>query len=839
MIESTNCCPSAPPSSTTRRTRPRTRSGRSSRLTRWKVGRLLAQAKARGFIRIEIVHPRARRLPVERRLRDERGLADAIVVSTVGRRRPGRAAGAHRAGRRRLPRRAASRAAHARRSAGGARSTTSRSTSQDGWADGRQRRADQRRRQPQPPGRHRGLHRRRHRAEGRRAAPPCCRARRSSSGSRPSSAIESDRAVAAVLDLASSADAYLFSAGAADAQLRARRQRLPHRPTTSTGSCAGRGRRRRRPVHRRRRQHRRPGARRADHRPPAREPARGAAQHRRHRRGRPSTPSPTPSSRSGLCTVLVTDEETALHLLETDATAPAPRQRGPGHTMTGTQIVPAGSARSRSSAARPNDANLRRYLHGIPGVDAVGLEQRAAGLGTRSIKTTSKAWALDRIIGLIDLTTLEGADTPGKVRSLVAKAVTPDAGRPRAARASPRSACTATWCRTPSRRSARPTATRTTGKHRRRRGRHRVPERPLVARRSSSRTRPTPSPRVPTRSTWSSTAGRSSPAATARSTTRSSPSRRPAAAPTAPTPTSRSSSRPASSNTYDNVRRASWLAILAGGDFIKTSTGKVAPAATLPVTLLMLEVVRDWHRLSGEKIGVKPAGGIRASKDAIKYLVTVAETVGEEWLDAAPVPVRRLEPAQRRAAAAPEDDDRALLRPRLRDDRLKGPQMSFLEYAPAPESQAILNLRDELRPLHRRRVPSRAAAPRSRPSRPATEKHIATIAHAERGRRRRRRRRRPPRLRPHLVAHVRRATAASTCSASRASCRSAPRARRRREPRQRQAHQGEPRRRRAARRRLVLLLRGLGRQARPRRPRRRPRARSASPRRSSRGTSRC
>jgi deoxyribose-phosphate aldolase len=85
--------------------------------------------------------------------------------------------------------------------------------------------------------------------------------------------------------------------------------------------------------------------------------------------------------------------------------------------------------------------------------------------------------------------------------------------------------------------------------------------------------------------------------------------------------------------TYDNVRRASWLAILAGGDFIKTSTGKVSPAATLPVTLLMLQVVRDWHRLTGEKIGVKPAGGIRTSKDAIKYVVTVAETVGEQWLD--------------------------------------------------------------------------------------------------------------------------------------------------------------------------------------------------------------
>jgi deoxyribose-phosphate aldolase len=84
--------------------------------------------------------------------------------------------------------------------------------------------------------------------------------------------------------------------------------------------------------------------------------------------------------------------------------------------------------------------------------------------------------------------------------------------------------------------------------------------------------------------------------------------------------------------TYDNVKRASWLAILAGADFIKTSTGKVSPAATLPVTLLMLEVIRDWHRLTGEKIGMKPAGGIRSSKDAVRYLVTVAETVGEEWL---------------------------------------------------------------------------------------------------------------------------------------------------------------------------------------------------------------
>ena len=166
--------------------------------------------------------------------------------------------------------------------------------------------------------------------------------------------------------------------------------------------------------------------------------------------------------------------------------------------------------------------------------------------------------------------------------------------------------------------------------------------------------------------------------------------------------------------------------------------------------------------------------------------------------------------------------------------------MSFLEYAPAPESQAILNLRDELRPVHRRRVRRRAAARRSRRSRPATEKHIAddraraTRADVDAA-----------------VAAARRAYDTTWSKHERARPRQVPvphrppragarpRARRRREPRQRQADQGEPRRRRAARRRLVLLLRRLGRQARLRRARRRTRARSASPRRSSRGTSRC
>ena len=85
--------------------------------------------------------------------------------------------------------------------------------------------------------------------------------------------------------------------------------------------------------------------------------------------------------------------------------------------------------------------------------------------------------------------------------------------------------------------------------------------------------------------------------------------------------------------TLDNVRRASWLCMLAGADFIKTSTGKISPAATLPVTLVMLEAVRDWREHTGDMVGVKPAGGIRTSKDAISFLVAVHEVAGEDWLD--------------------------------------------------------------------------------------------------------------------------------------------------------------------------------------------------------------
>jgi deoxyribose-phosphate aldolase len=84
--------------------------------------------------------------------------------------------------------------------------------------------------------------------------------------------------------------------------------------------------------------------------------------------------------------------------------------------------------------------------------------------------------------------------------------------------------------------------------------------------------------------------------------------------------------------TYDNVRRASILAMAAGADFIKTSTGKVTPAATLPVSLVMMEAIRDFHRETGQTVGFKPAGGIRTAKQAVQYLVLLHETLGPDWL---------------------------------------------------------------------------------------------------------------------------------------------------------------------------------------------------------------
>jgi deoxyribose-phosphate aldolase len=270
-----------------------------------------------------------------------------------------------------------------------------------------------------------------------------------------------------------------------------------------------------------------------------------------------------------------------------------------------------------------SEGDLKRFLDDLPPVDQVGADARAAMLATRSIKTSSKAWAIDMAISMVDLTTLEGADTPGKVKALCAKAVRPD-----------------------------PTDLT-------------VPSVGAICVYNDM-------VKI-AREELDLIGGRKIPVA---AVSTAFPSGR-ASIEVKKQDTQDALNAGASEIdmvidrgaflsgkigkvfeeiriikdlcgekahlkvifetgelvTYDNVRKASYLAMLAGADFIKTSTGKVNPAATAPVVLVMLEAVRDYFALTGIKIGVKPAGGIKTTKDAIKQLVLVNETAGSDWLN--------------------------------------------------------------------------------------------------------------------------------------------------------------------------------------------------------------
>jgi deoxyribose-phosphate aldolase len=262
--------------------------------------------------------------------------------------------------------------------------------------------------------------------------------------------------------------------------------------------------------------------------------------------------------------------------------------------------------------------SLRATLEGLPGVDQVGAEARAAGLGTRSIKTTAKAFAIDLAISMVDLTTLEGSDTPGKVRALAAKAQRPDPSD---------LSCpsVAAVCVYPDMVADVVAAVRGSGVH--------------VASVATAFPSGRSSLDIKLADTANAVAAgadeidmvidRGAFLAGDYDTVFEQIEAVKKACGTAHLKVIFETGELA---TYDNVRRASWLAMLAGADFIKTSTGKVQPAATLPVTLVMLEAVRDFRRETGRQVGVKPAGGIRTSKDAIKYLVMVNEVCGDDWL---------------------------------------------------------------------------------------------------------------------------------------------------------------------------------------------------------------
>ena len=270
-----------------------------------------------------------------------------------------------------------------------------------------------------------------------------------------------------------------------------------------------------------------------------------------------------------------------------------------------------------------SEASLKKFLNTLSAVDEVGAKARVEVLATRSIKTSSKNWAIDLAIRMVDLTTLEGADTPGKVKALCAKGIYPD-----------------------------PTDLT-------------VPSVGAICVYNDM-------VKI-ARQALDSGGGKNIPVA---AVSTAFPSGR------ASMEVKIQDTRDAISNgateidmvidrgaflagklgfvfdqiktikevcgseihlkviletgelvTLDNVRRASYLAMLAGADFIKTSTGKVAPAATAPVVYVMLEAVRDYYKMTGTRIGVKPAGGIRNTKDAIKQLVLVNEIAGPEWLD--------------------------------------------------------------------------------------------------------------------------------------------------------------------------------------------------------------
>jgi deoxyribose-phosphate aldolase len=269
-----------------------------------------------------------------------------------------------------------------------------------------------------------------------------------------------------------------------------------------------------------------------------------------------------------------------------------------------------------------SDASLKNFLNNLSGVDAVGADARAAMLATRSIKTSSKRWAIDTAISMVDLTTLEGADTEDKVQALCTKAVRPDPSDlsvPSVGAVCVYNDMVAT---------ARKHLDLIGGQH--------VPVAAVSTAFPSGRA----SMEVKIQDTKDAVDAGAGEidmvidrgaflSGTYIGVFNEIVAIKEICGEKAHLKVILETGELV---TYDNVRKASYLAMLAGADFIKTSTGKIAPAATAPVVLVMLEAVRDFHEMSNVRIGVKPAGGIRNTKDAIKQLVLVNETAGPEWL---------------------------------------------------------------------------------------------------------------------------------------------------------------------------------------------------------------
>jgi deoxyribose-phosphate aldolase len=266
----------------------------------------------------------------------------------------------------------------------------------------------------------------------------------------------------------------------------------------------------------------------------------------------------------------------------------------------------------------PRHQALGSLLGRVWPVDQVGVEERAASLAKRSIKREAKLWALDLAIRMIDLTTLEGKDTPGKIRALAGKARRPDP-------TDPTIPSVAALCVYPSMISTAREALHGSSV-----------KVAAVATYFPSGQAPLEVKLADVRAALELGADEIDMVIDRGAFLAGEYARvydeivaiKEACAETH----LKVILETGELETYDNVRRASVLAMAAGADFIKSSTGKVQPAATLPVTLVMLEAIRDFYQQTGRAVGMKPAGGIRTSREAIAYLTILYETLGPEWM---------------------------------------------------------------------------------------------------------------------------------------------------------------------------------------------------------------
>lgn len=270
------------------------------------------------------------------------------------------------------------------------------------------------------------------------------------------------------------------------------------------------------------------------------------------------------------------------------------------------------------------DADLRRFLHALPGIDQASCEQRAIAAATRPTTEFPRAEALDLLVRMVDLTTLEGTDTPERVRALASRALRPDPDDttcpPTAAVCvygdlvhAAREVLDGTSVRLAAVAGAFPSG-RAALKVKVADVAHAVDagadEVDVVIDRGAflaQRYGQVHEELVAMREACGRRDGTRAHLKVILET--------------------------GELPSYDDVSRASWLAMVAGADFVKTSTGKVQPAATLPSTLVMMQSVRDFHARTGRMVGVKPAGGIRTTGDALPHLHLASETLGSDWLD--------------------------------------------------------------------------------------------------------------------------------------------------------------------------------------------------------------